>query len=159
GVGSKTFNDITPPVSDSGKSQGKSLDSQPTASPAEPEATNAPVRDREQTTRPSMIDEPVSLTASTPERQVECERALRLHVKGLQMVEIGDMVAARPLFERAADAGLCRSAWELARTYDPVELSKRDARLVPDAESAHKWYQKARSLCATGPPLCAAADA
>ena len=162
GVGSKTFNDITPPVSDSGRSQGKSLDSQPTASPAEPEATNAPVRDPEQTkvaTRPSMIDEPVSPTASTSERQVECERALRLYVKGLQMMEIGDMVAARPLFERAADAGLCRSAWELAHTYDPVELSKRNARLAPDAEAAHKWYQKARSLCATGPPLCAAADA
>jgi len=88
---------------------------------------------------------------------VECEQALRLHVKGLQMMEIGDMVAARPLFELAADAGLCRSAWELARTYDPIELSKLDVRLAPDAEAARKWYQKAY-LCATGRPLCAAAD-
>jgi hypothetical protein len=75
------------------------------------------------------------------------------------MMEVGDMVAARPLFERAADAGLCRSAWELARTYDPVELNKLDVRLAPDAETAQKWYQKARDLCATELPLCAAADA
>jgi hypothetical protein len=74
------------------------------------------------------------------------------------MMVIGDMVAARPLFERAADAGLCRSAWELARTYDPVELSKLDVRLAPDAEAAQKWYQKAH-LCAADQPLCAAADA
>src|SRR5262249_61224070 len=128
-VGSKTFSDIKPPASGGG-SGGKSEDSQPSASPAaESKATNVPVRDREQTevaTKPSTIDETVSISpkASTPGSQVECERALRLHVKGLQMMEIGDMVAARPLFERAADAGLCRSAWELARTYDPVELSK-----------------------------------
>ena len=64
----------------------------------------------------------------------------------------------RPLFELAADAGLCRSAWELARTYDPVELSKLDVRLASDAEAARKWYQKAY-LCATGRPLCTAADA
>jgi hypothetical protein len=74
------------------------------------------------------------------------------------MMVIGDMVAARPLFERAADAGLCRSAWELARTYDPVELSKLDVRLAPDAEAAQKWYQKARDICAASQPLCAAAD-
>jgi curved DNA-binding protein CbpA len=157
-VGSKTFSDTMPPASDNG-SRGKSANSQPTASPAaEPKATNVPVREREQTevaTRPRAA----SPKTSTPGRQVECERALRLHVKGLQMMEVGDMVAARPLFERAADAGLCRSAWELARTYDPVELNKLDVRLAPDAETAQKWYQKARDLCATELPLCAAADA
>lgn len=75
------------------------------------------------------------------------------------MMEIGDMVAARPLFEQAADIGLCRSAWELARTYDPVELSKLDVRLAPDAEAAQRWYQKARDLCSTGRRFCPEADA
>jgi DnaJ domain len=162
-VGSKTISDIMPSAPDSGGSRGKSADSQPATSPAvEPEPTNVAVREREQTevaTRTSTIDETASPKASTPGHQVECKRALRLHVKGLQMMEIGDMVAARPLFERAADVGLCRSAWELARTYDPVELSKLDVRLVPDAEAAQKWYQKARDLCSTGRPFCAAADA
>ena len=155
---------IMPTAPDSGGSRGKSADSEPVpvASPAaDPNTRNGPVGEREQTqvaTRPSTIDETASQEASAPGRQVECEQALRLHVKGLQMMEIGDMGAARPLFELAADAGLCRSAWELARTYDPVELSKLDVHLAPDAEAARKWYQKAY-LCATGQPLCAAADA
>jgi hypothetical protein len=161
-VGSKTFSDIVPPAADTAASRGKSADSQPATSPvAEPKPANVPVQEREQTeisTRPNKIDETASSKGSTPGRQIECEQALRLHVKGLQMMVIGDMVAARPLFERAADAGLCRSAWELARTYDPVELSKLDVRLVPDAEAAQKWYQKARDLCAASQPLCAAAD-
>jgi curved DNA-binding protein CbpA len=151
---------IMPPAPDSGGSRGKSDYSQPVTSPAADPKT--PVGQLEQTevpTRPSTIDETASQKASAPGRRVECEQALRLHVKGLQMMEIGDMGAARPLFELAADAGLCRSAWELARTYDPVELSKLDVRLAPDTEAAQKWYQKARDLCATGRPLCAAADA
>ena len=157
-VGSKTSSDITPPATESDWSRGKSAVSQSAVS----SATNGPVRDREQTevaARPGTIDLNASTEASVAGRQVECERALRLHVKGLQMMEIGDMVAARPLFEWAADAGLCSSAWELARTYDPVELGKLNIRLTPDAEAAHKWYQKARDLCATGQPLCEAADA
>jgi curved DNA-binding protein CbpA len=153
--GSKTFSDISPPASDSGGSRGKSADSQTAASPAaEPKPTNVPLREPEQTevaTRPSTIDETASPKASAPVRQVDCERALRLHVKGLKMMEIGDVVAARPLLELAADAGLCRSAWELARTYDPVELSKLDVRLAPDAEAAQMWYQMARDGAA---PLC-----
>jgi curved DNA-binding protein CbpA len=152
-----------PPAPDSAASRGKSADTQPAASPAaDPKTRHAPAGEREQTgaaTSPSTIDEVASQKVSAPDRHVECERALRLHVKGLQMVEIGDMVAARPLFEMAAHAGLCKSAWELARTYDPVELSKLNVRLAPDAEAARKWYQKARELCATGQPLCAAADA
>ena len=153
---------IMPPAPKSGGSRGESAESQPAASlAADPNTRNPPVRQREQTGAapgPNTIDETAS-KASAPDRQVECERALRLHVKGLQMMEIGDMVAARPLFEMAADAGLCKSAWELARTYDPVEMSKRNVRLEPDAEAARKWYQKAREFCATDRPLCAAADA
>jgi hypothetical protein len=153
---------ITPPAPETAGPRGKSAASQPVASPAaDPKTRNGPLREREQTgaaTRPSTIDESASQKPSGLGRQVECERALRLHVKGLQMMEIGDMVAARPLFEMAADAGLCRSAWELARTYDPVEMSKLNVRLAPDAKVAQKWYQKARELCATGQPLCAAAD-
>jgi len=154
---------IAPPAPDSAGSRGKSADSQPAASPAaDPKTRDAPVGAREQTgdaARPSTIDETASQKASAPNRQVECERALRLHVKGLQMMDVGDIVAARPLFEKAADAGLCKSAWELARTYDPVEMSKLNVRLAPDVEVARKWYQTARELCAAGQPLCAAADA
>jgi hypothetical protein len=121
---------MVPPAPDSASSRGKSPDTQPAASPsADPKTSNAPAAE-EQTraaTRLSTIDEAASQNASAPDRQVECERALRLHVKGLQMMEIGDMVAARPLFEKAADAGLCKSAWELARTYDPVAMSKLSA--------------------------------
>jgi DnaJ domain len=161
-VGPKTFSDFMVPASASGGERGKSAVSQPAISPAvAPEPTIVAVREQEQAqvaTRMSAIDETASPKAS-PGREVECKRAVRFHVRGLQMMEIGDMVAARPLFEQAADIGLCRSAWELARTYDPVELSKLDVRLAPDAEAAQRWYQKARDLCSTGRPFCPEADA
>ena len=159
-VGSKTFGNI-PPMSDSGGSRGNSANSQPATSPTTEPKPSVPVPEGEQTgvsTGPRIIDVTVSPKASTPGRQVECERILRVHVKGMQMIEVGDIVAARHLFAWAADAGLCRSAWELARTYDPHAFSNLDVRLAPDGEVAQKWYQKARDLCATRRPLCTAAD-
>ena len=101
----------------------------------------------------------VATPSSTADRQAECDRALRLHVRGLQLIETGEVSAARSFLERAADAGICRSAWELARTFDPVELGKlKIIGLAPDVGAAGKWRDRARDLCATPQPICEAAD-
>jgi curved DNA-binding protein CbpA len=101
----------------------------------------------------------VATPSSTPGRQAECDRALRLHVRGLQLIEMGEVSAARSFLERAADAGICKSAWELARTYDPVELSKlKIIGLQPDVRAAREWRDRARDLCGTPQLICEAAD-
>ncbi len=75
------------------------------------------------------------------------QRALALHAKGLEQLALGNVYAARKFFERAAEAGLARSAMAAAGTYDPGELAKlKVVGLQPDVEAARKWYEKAREL-------------
>ena len=77
----------------------------------------------------------------------ERERALGMHTKGQELLDRGQVYAARKLFERAAEIGLAQSAVALAATYDPDELAKmRVVGLSPDATAARKWYEKAREL-------------
>ena len=77
----------------------------------------------------------------------ERERALSMHTKGQELLDRGQVYAARKLFERAAEIGLAQSAVALAATYDPDELSKmRVMGLSADAVAARKWYEKAREL-------------
>ena len=77
----------------------------------------------------------------------ERERALGMHAKGQELLDRGQVYAARKLFERAAEIGLAQSAVALAATYDPDELAKmRVVGLPPDAVAARKWYEKAREL-------------
>jgi hypothetical protein len=77
----------------------------------------------------------------------ERERALSMHTKGQELLDRGQVYAARKLFERAAEIGLAQSAVALAATYDPDELAKmRVVGLPPDAVAARKWYEKAREL-------------
>jgi hypothetical protein len=77
----------------------------------------------------------------------ERERAIVMHAKGQELLERGQVYAARKLFERAAEIGLAQAAVALAATYDPEELSKlRVMGLPPDPAAARKWYEKAREL-------------
>ena len=77
----------------------------------------------------------------------ERERAVGMHTKGQELLERGQVYAARKLFERAAEIGLAQAAVSLAATYDPEELNKlRVMGLPPDPAAARKWYEKAREL-------------
>lgn len=77
----------------------------------------------------------------------ERERALGMHAKGQELLERGQVYAARKLFERAAEIGLAQAAVSMAATFDPEELDKlRVMGLPPDPAAARKWYEKAREL-------------
>ena len=81
--------------------------------------------------------------ANTAER----EQALHLYSKGLELVERGDVDAARRFFERAADMGLSQGAMALATTYDPNELAKlKVVGQQANAAAARKWYDRAAEL-------------
>ena len=67
--------------------------------------------------------------------------------RGNELISLGDLVGARLVFERAAQAGDSRAALKLASTYDPLVLQQLGERgLAPDIAMARFWYEKAKEL-------------
>jgi TPR repeat protein len=70
-----------------------------------------------------------------------------LITQGEQLVAAGDLVTARVVFQRAAEADDASAAMALAATYDPAMVAKLGVvGLSGDIEKARSWYQKAESL-------------
>jgi hypothetical protein len=72
--------------------------------------------------------------------------AIKLFMQqGEQFVVSGDLVTARFLFWRAAEAGNAAAALALGATFDPIWLAKLGVRGVgSDIEKARSWYKKAK---------------
>ena len=74
-----------------------------------------------------------------------------LLARGDWLFATGDVVSARLLYERAAEAGEAQGAVRLGKTFDPIFLDRahvREARA--DAGMAVFWYRRARDLGAMG---------
>jgi hypothetical protein len=85
--------------------------------------------------------------ASQPVRAIDTGAVKLLLTQGEQFVNTGDLVTARLLFRRAAEAGDADGALSLGATYDPGVLAKLGVRgIAPDIEQARSWYEKARDL-------------
>jgi TPR repeat protein len=85
---------------------------------------------------------PASLRALDPEE-------IKLLIKqGEQFVATGDLVTARTVLQRAAQAGDATAAVALGATYDPTVLAKLGVLGMggADVEQARRWYQQAESL-------------
>jgi hypothetical protein len=68
----------------------------------------------------------------------------QLLARGNERMEIGDIAAARLLFELAAQSGSPVAATAMGRSYDPVYFIRVGVRGVkPDAAKAKDWYEKA----------------
>ena len=98
-----------------------------------------------------MVDASPSLSAApTPRRisrRLEASEIAELLRRGNQVTAKGDLVGARLLFQRAAEAGDSSAALALAGTYDPLVLERLGERgLAPDVALARFWYEKAREL-------------
>jgi hypothetical protein len=105
--------------------------SSPRPAPAVPQAGSA------------ALTGPIPAAPNAPDR----ERALPFYSKGLELLERGDVDAARKFFERAADLGLSQGAMALATSYDPNELAKlKVVGLQGNAAAARKWYDRAAQL-------------
>ena len=59
---------------------------------------------------------------------------------------IGDISAARLLYERAAEAGSALAARQMGRSYDPAFLPAAVATTLGDVGKAKQWYQRAAAL-------------
>jgi len=91
--------------------------------------------------------------AGTPSRTLSSVELAALFKRGNELVVNGDLVGARLVFERAAQAGDSRAALALASTYDPLVLEHLGERgLAPDVAMARFWYEKAKELGSTEAP-------
>ncbi|MCK1543056.1 hypothetical protein IVA98_32050 [Bradyrhizobium sp. 160] len=82
-----------------------------------------------------------------PASTLDADTLAGLMTRAKSLLGIGDIVAARLLLERAANAQDAAAAFLLAQTYDPAVLGTSDARrIAADATAARDWYQKAAAL-------------
>ena len=67
--------------------------------------------------------------------------------RGNQFFEVGDLIAARILFMRAANAGDAAAAVAMGATYDPVVLAGHGVRgVTADLDKARSWYERAKEM-------------
>jgi len=81
--------------------------------------------------------------------------------QGNRFIQVGDLAAARVVFERAAESGSATAALAMGATYDPIVLAKLGAvGMGANVERAQSWYEKAKALgSAEALPWLASSDA
>jgi len=89
----------------------------------------------------------VSTESSRPTRRLDPETISLLVREAEKHISTGDVVTARTIFQRAAEAGDATAALELAATYDPTVLAKLGVMgMGADVEKARVWYRMAESF-------------
>jgi len=77
-------------------------------------------------------------------RRMDPAELANLMQRAKGFLDTGDLMSARLLLERAADAQEADAALLLAQTYDPDVLGTSDVRnITPEPAKARAWYQKA----------------
>jgi hypothetical protein len=131
-----------------------SLNAEPEAAPAKPApAKPAPAAAAEPAAKPGKLPKVASLNAepdAVPAKPAAAQAAEPaatdddLIARGDELLSLGDIVAARQLYEFAFDRGQMQAAVALGRTYDPVTFEKLKVRgLSPNPQLALEWYEKA----------------
>src|SRR5881397_3176538 len=90
-------------------------------------------------------------SSEPPQRQLDAAEIALLLKNGTVLMGNGDIVAARLMFQRAAEAGDAPAAFALAETYDPSVLEKMGTKgaIKADIALAEKWYARAKDLGST----------
>ena len=66
--------------------------------------------------------------------------------RGDEAFALGDVSAARLLYQRAAEAGSAPGARLAARTYDEAFLPQAETATLADRDAARNWYSRAAAL-------------
>ncbi len=104
-----------------------------------PTAAASPVRP----TEPA----PSQAAARSGEPSLPPDTVALLLRRGAAMQQLGDISAARLLYDRAAMAGSAQAATAMGKTFDPGVLAEIGARgIAPDPGTAASWYRKAIAL-------------
>jgi type II secretory pathway predicted ATPase ExeA len=108
--------------------------------------TGPPERPSPPASRPADIVAPPAVqpppAAKAPER-LSPALVATLMKRGNEALDLGDIAAARLLFQRAAEAGDAAAATALGKTYDPNFTTVASAR---DPARAVEWYETAAAL-------------
>jgi len=97
--------------------------------------------------QPAPLPAPTPPAPPQPARTLDADTLAGLMARAKSLLTVGDIVAARLLLERAANAEDATAAFLLAQTYDPAVLGTSDARrIAADATAARDWYRKAATL-------------
>ncbi|MGZ6195449.1 MAG: hypothetical protein ACXWML_09475 [Candidatus Binataceae bacterium] len=118
----------------------------PAAEPPVAAAQQAQVQQPQaQAAEPPAPPEPAAPPAfSPPAPSLDREEIAALYKRGEQLIQQGDIAAARLMFTRAASVGDARSALALGASYDPDVLRKLGVvGVAADAALAREWYAKA----------------
>jgi hypothetical protein len=102
-----------------------------------------------QTALQAQAPAPITAPPAPPEpvRTLDADTLAGLMTRAKSLLRVGDIVAARLLLERAANAQDATAAFMLAQSYDPAVLGTSDSRrIAADATAARDWYQKAAAL-------------
>jgi hypothetical protein len=85
--------------------------------------------------------------ASAAVRELDPETVKLLMRQGEQFLAAGDLITARQVFRRAAEAGDAAAALAMGATFDPSFLAKLGMRgSGADVDKARSWYEQARSF-------------
>ncbi|HLH98115.1 MAG TPA: hypothetical protein VKW08_23665 [Xanthobacteraceae bacterium] len=96
---------------------------------------------------------PVSEPPAPAVRSLDPDTVKLLLQQGQQLVAAGDLISARQVYQRAAEAGNAAAALALGATFDPVVLAKIGMPGVgADVEKARSWYEKAREFGSADAP-------
>jgi hypothetical protein len=88
-----------------------------------------------------------ALSASPAVRELDPEAVKLLMRQGEQFIAAGDLVTARQVFRRAAEAGDAAAALAMGASFDPSFLAKLGMRgSGADVDKARSWYEKAKSF-------------
>jgi type II secretory pathway predicted ATPase ExeA len=112
----------------------------------EPEQPKAQVADVPAPTAPPPVvagPVPQQAAAARPAEPMAAELMAALMKRGDQALDLGDVAAARLLFQRAADAGNAAAATAMGRSYDPNYATPG---AKPDPVRAAEWYRRAIGL-------------
>ena len=96
---------------------------------------------------PSPAPDQVASARKPPVRELDADSIKLLMQQGEQFVASGDLVAARLVYQRAAEAGNAAAALALGATFDPAVLAKIGVSgMGADVEKARTWYEKAKEF-------------
>ena len=80
-------------------------------------------------------------------RHIDAEEIATLVNRGTNLLKSGDLLSARLLLRRAAEAGSASAALMLGTTFDSLVIQQLDViGVVPDVAQARQWYEKAAEL-------------
>jgi TPR repeat protein len=80
-------------------------------------------------------------------RALDPEGIMLLMKQGEEFMAAGDVVTARMVFQRAAEAGYANAAIGVGATYDPTVFAKLGVvGISADTAQARSWYEKAERL-------------